>query len=387
MRIITAGGGSGGHVTPVLAVINELSKNDPHLKVWFICDRGFAAQTRDIMKRSDAPVKVKVIFAGKLRRYFGIPWWQQLLHIPTTLRNIRDIFLLSLGFIQSLYLLARIKPDAVFTKGGFVCLPVGLAAKALRIPLIIHDSEAQPGLTNRILARFATAITTGAPLDDTPYPADISYYVGIPVRKEFKPADDKERAHLKRQLGYKPDKPLVFITGGGTGAARINEAAAFGARELTKYAQVVHLTGAKRIEGVRDKVANIDDYHALPFVDKEMPMLARAADVVVTRAGATTLLELAACAAPTIIIPHPNLTGGHQLKNAAVYAERGAAFLLNDVDLKNAPELLSSTIIGLLENAEKRAELRRNIATLAKSEAARDVAEVIVSSAKRRVGE
>ena len=178
MKILAVGGGSGGHVTPVVAVLRELKARDQSAEIRFWCDRKFAPQAKSIMHHFDDTIPVQPIFSGKLRRYHTLPLWRQLLR-PVTIvfPNLRDIFFVVCGFVQSFFKLLVWRPDVVFTKGGYVCLPVGLAAKILRIPLVIHDSDAHPGLTNRVLSRWATAIATGAPLEYYPYPKKISRYV------------------------------------------------------------------------------------------------------------------------------------------------------------------------------------------------------------------
>ena len=151
MKIVAAGGGSGGHVTPVLAVINELKKHDAELQVVFVTDKKFGSQAAEIMQKAAVPVRTKKIIAGKFRRFHRVSFVKQLLDIPTVLRNIRDFFYTLVGFLQSFWLLIRFKPDVVFTKGGFVCVPLGLVARLMNIPIVIHDSDAHPGLANRIL--------------------------------------------------------------------------------------------------------------------------------------------------------------------------------------------------------------------------------------------
>ena len=225
MKILAVGGGSGGHVTPVVAVLREFKKRDESVEIRFWCDRKFAPQARSIMWHFDDSIPVETVFSGKLRRYNDLPLWRQLLRpVSIVLPNIRDAFLIGLGFLQSLIKLRSWRPDVVFTKGGFVCLPVGMAAKVLGIPLVIHDSDAHPGLTNRVLSRWATRIGTGAPLKFYPYPKTISRYVGIPVNEEFKPFTPADRQKLKQKLGFDPKRPLVVVTGGGLGARRINDA-------------------------------------------------------------------------------------------------------------------------------------------------------------------
>src|SRR6266496_2697962 len=180
MKIVAAGGGSGGHVTPVLAVLNELRRHDPQLQVMFVTDSKFGEQARAIMQQARSPVDVRVIHAGKFRRYHRVSVFRQLADLPTLLRNTRDFFVTLAGMCQSFWLLARFRPDVVFTKGGFVCVPLGLAAKWLRIPIVIHDSDSYPGLANRILSRWANAIATGSPVEHYPYPHEKTHYTGIP---------------------------------------------------------------------------------------------------------------------------------------------------------------------------------------------------------------
>src|SRR5690606_36158674 len=154
------GGGSGGHVTPAVAVIREFKKLAPRATVRFWCDKGFIDRARSIIGAADESIELEPILGGKFRRYNGISWWGHLRRPSIVWPNVRDGFLVFVGFFQSLFKLMVWRPDVVFAKGGFVCMPVGLAAKLLRIPLVIHDSDAHPGLTNRVLGKFAQYIAT-----------------------------------------------------------------------------------------------------------------------------------------------------------------------------------------------------------------------------------
>jgi UDP-N-acetylglucosamine--N-acetylmuramyl-(pentapeptide) pyrophosphoryl-undecaprenol N-acetylglucosamine transferase len=385
MKILAVGGGSGGHVTPVVAVIKELKKLDTSAEIHFWCDRKFARQATALMSKSGMGVPVSAIFSGKLRRYHGIGLDQQLLDLPTLLQNIGDIFLVVLGFLQSIYKLLLWRPDVIFTKGGFVCLPVGMAAKVLGIPLVIHDSDAHPGMTNRILSRWATRIATGAPLEYYPYPKAKSQYVGIPVSDEFKPLTETVKKETKARLGL-PDvkRPLVVVTGGGLGAKRINDAMVSIGNALLEHTAVVHISGALQYESLKDRVPQRPDYQLLSFVDHGMAKVLGAADVVVTRAGATTMLELAALARPTIIVPNGQLTGGHQLKNAKVYEEAGAAEIVREEDLLRDPRVLQEAILELLSNRTKSEQQATRLRSFAKPEAAHEVAMMIMKAGKGR---
>ena len=307
------------------------------------------------MGHFDESIPVQTILSGKLRRYHNLPLWRQLLRpVSIVLPNIRDALLVILGFFQSLIRLIFWRPDVVFTKGGFVCLPVGMAARVLRIPLVIHDSDAHPGLTNRILAKWASAIATGAPLKHYPYPESISRYVGIPIATEFAPFTDQQRTEAKRTLGLDPNRPLVVVTGGGLGAKRINDAVATSLDQLLPAASVILISGAGQYDELRATTPHDDPrFQLYSFVSKDMALMLGAADLVVTRAGATTILELAALAKPTLLIPNGYLTGGHQLKNAAAYAENGAVEVLEEAVIQDSPTVFASTILALLADQEK----------------------------------
>ena len=234
MRILSVGGGSGGHVTPIVAVCAKLHEQAPdaELRVW--CDRRFAGRLREMLGGN---VRVDAIASGKLRRYANLTLMQHLKYhlFKTHLRNLIDVFKIIAGFVQSFCKLIVWRPDVVFCKGGFVCLPVGLAAHWLRIPLVIHDSDTVPGLTNRFLARYATKIGTGAPVENYPnYPGSRTTYIGIPVRDEIRRFTASEKSAAKTQLGFDATLPLVLAGGGGGGANALNRMVAAIAPELTK---------------------------------------------------------------------------------------------------------------------------------------------------------
>lgn len=312
-----------------------------------------------------------------------MPLWRQLIQPNIVLPNIRDFFLAGIGFLQSLVKLVFWRPDVVFTKGGFVCLPVGLAAKILGIPLVIHDSDAHPGLTNRILAKWATSIATGSPLKYYSYPPERSHYVGIPVASDCVPSSDASQKQMKRELGVNSDRPLVVITGGGLGARRINDAVVSILDELLPVTSVILVSGVGQYDELAPLVPHDDPRFQLhAFVTPITPMLG-AADIVVARAGATTLLELAAMAKPTILIPNGYLTGGHQLKNAAVYAEKQAVVIVDEHELDASPDTLVKEVKHLVTDARELGILAKNIHTFAKPKAAEDMAAMILAASKR----
>lgn len=378
---MSAGGGSGGHVTPALAVLRELHRQDPTLTAYFMTDRKFAKQASGIMAKAPFEVRVKRIYAGKLRRYSNLKWWQQLFNVPLVFRNVGDLLLVVLGFLQSLRFLRRVNPDVVFTKGGFVCLPVGLAARTLGIPLVIHDSDAHPGLTNRLLAKYATVIGTGAPVENYSYPEGRTHYVGIPVERSFKVLTPAEQQKCKAALGlHDTKKPLLVVTGGGLGARNVNRIITTIANQLLDKVAILHITGAQSYQETLQAAPEHIDYHIKPFLPG-LSVALGAADIVITRAGATSLAELAALAKPVIIIPNVHLPNSHQVKNAEVYAKAGAAIMMDEAKIILDSRTLTRVILALTASPEKRAALGRKLHTFAKPHAALDMAALIAEAA------
>lgn len=351
------------------------------------CDRKFRRQAVETMHRVDDSLRVDTILSGKLRRYHSLSLWKQLLRFRTiVLPNIRDGFLIAGGTVQSFVKLIAWRPDVIFCKGGFVCLPVGLAARVLRIPVVLHDSDAHPGLTNRILSRWARAIGTGAPLENYPYPETIARHVGIPVDDRFRKYSAKERQAFKQALGFDDSRPLIVLTGGGLGAHSINNATAAVLDDLLRFTNVLLISGTHQHREIAQKTAGHDatKFQLHAFVGKKIVETLAAADLVVARAGATTLLELAALAKPSILVPNPYLTAGHQIKNAEVLVRESAGVILEDTSLVEMPNKLVDTVSALIMNPDELKRMSRAIHSFAKPHAASDMAEMILAAGTSR---
>jgi UDP-N-acetylglucosamine--N-acetylmuramyl-(pentapeptide) pyrophosphoryl-undecaprenol N-acetylglucosamine transferase len=321
---------------------------------------------------------VRTITAGKFRRYHHLSVARQLFMPRIVGANVRDAFKVVIGFVQSLALLLRFRPDAVFAKGGYVCLPVGMAAKCLRIPLVIHDSDARPGLTNTILGRWAAAIATGSPLENYSYRPEISRYVGVPIASEFRLVDDAQMRAAKRRLGVDEGAPLIVVTGGGLGAKSINMAVLESAsRLLDDGSSIFHITGRAHFDEVSMLATKDVRYQLVPFVFENMASVLGAADVVIARGSATFTQELAGLGKCAIIVPAKTL--GDQRKNAQVYAAADAAIVLTDDEIAT-PEVLYNTIASLLASPARRAELAAHLHAFARPHAARDVAAMILET-------
>lgn len=360
-------------------MLKELRALHPQVELKFWCDDKFGPQAKSIVGAFDETIPVETILSGKLRRYHHLTLWQHIMWPSLMWKNLVDIFKVTGGFFQSIGKLILWRPDVVFTKGGFVCLPVGLAARALAIPLVIHDSDAHPGLTNRILARWADKIATGAPLEYYNYPKSKSKYVGIPVNEAFKPFSKAQQVEAKKAWGVDPKKPLLVVTGGGLGARRLNNMTLEVLPELQKMASVILVSGAAQYDENRAVMPkDTDDFKLHKFVNN-MHELLGAADVVVTRAGATTILELAALEKPTILVPNAALTGGHQLKNAAVYGEAQVAMVLDEDEAVEKPTMLVEAVRQYLADTKTTTTMAKRFGTFAKPHAARDMAKLILS--------
>lgn len=334
------------------------------------------------MHAFDERIPIETIAAGKFRRYNHLTTLQHLLWPSLMWANLTDTFKVAGGLIQSLWKLIWWRPDVIFTKGGYVCLPVGMAAHILRIPLVIHDSDAHPGLTNRVLSKWATRIATGAPLEYYNYPADRSQYVGIPINEAFKPFTKAEQDAAKREWGVAPLKPLIVVTGGGLGAKRLNIVVAETLKELQKHASVVLVAGSGHFDELRAIMPpDSQDFQLYPFISNIQSLLG-AADIVVTRAGATTILELAALQKPTILVPNAALTGGHQLKNAAVYGDAQVALVLEENALDDNPTMLVDAVKSFLADSKTTATMAKRFGKFARPNAAKDMASMILKATK-----
>lgn len=384
MKVLAVGGGSGGHVTPVVAVLAELQKEHPETEVRFWCDAHFAPQARQIMADYDPDIPVSTVLSGKFRRYSHLTKLQHLTIPSVVFPNVRDAFLVFGGVGQSLFRLIVWRPDVVFAKGGYVCLPVGWAAWLLRIPLVIHDSDAHPGLTNRLLAPIAKRIGTGVSLDHYDYPRKKSSYVGIPISTKYTQVTAEQQAKLKKAMGLDPKRPLTVFVGGGQGSKQINDAVALHLKPLLEMTNVVLLSGAAQYDEIRALTPRGDKRFVLKaFMTEGLPQLIQAADVVVSRAGATALLELAATAKPTILVPSKRLLW--QIKHAKVFADTESVLILDEDKFEDPNDTsLVTAISKVLHTKSLRDKLSRNLHKQARPHAAKDMAAMITRAGRKR---
>jgi UDP-N-acetylglucosamine--N-acetylmuramyl-(pentapeptide) pyrophosphoryl-undecaprenol N-acetylglucosamine transferase len=387
MKIVVTGGGSGGHITPNLAVAAELKKLDPAIEVIYI------GQTGDGL--GDVPAADKnidhmyTVRAGKFRRYHG-EGWRQVLDVDTLLKNLRDMAYVAVGLWQSFLLLGKLKPDVVFVKGGFVGVPVGLAATARRIPYVTHDSDALPGLANRIIAPWAKLHAVAMPKEVYSYPAKKTITVGVPIMAEFELVTSKQMHAFRKQLKLDDAGRVLLVTGGGLGAQRLNDAMQTCMPELLgRYPDlwVVHIAGRNLEAAVRQGYkqqlsAELQRRVIVKGFVTNMYQYSGAADVIVTRASGTAMAEFAAQGKAMVVVPNPLLAGGHQLKNAKVLADRKAIKLVSEAHLNDDHYALMPALTDLFDNPAKIAALGKKLETFAGQHAAHKLAVLLLEVAK-----
>ena len=384
MKILVVGGGSGGHVTPAIAVASEILKKHPRAKIEFWTDKKYFKNAKKIVLDDSLPIRVRKVFAGKFRRYSNFKFIDYMMHFEVVLQNIVDFFKVVLGFFQSFFRLIFNRPDVIFMKGGYACLAVGLAARVLRVRYVIHDSDTVPGLTNRMIAGGAKKIATGMPLEYYKYPAEKAQWTGIPVASDFKPVSKAEQKKRKKELGFNPEKLLLVIVGGSQGAQNINFAIREILPKLLKKTSVMLVAGRARYNEMLDlkeyeqwedgKLKG--DFRMIEF-SADMPLLFGAADVVVSRAGASTMTELAAMHKAVVMVPFGALPGKHQVKNAEAYEKANAALVVQDEDMVKDPELLERAIVRAVSSEDLRNELAENLSKFTKSNAAESLADIV----------
>ena len=382
MTILLTGGGSGGHITPVMAVAEEIKKVDSSIKIVYIGQKGdrFAR----IVKDSEFIDKVFLISAGKFRRFHG-EGIKQIFNLIDILKNTRDFFYVLIGIIESFFLIKKLKPNVLFSRGGYVSVPVALGAKLNHVPYITHDSDPIPSLANRIIAPWATLHAVALDKELYPYPQDKTITTGIPLNKHFISVNEKLKNTYRAKIKIPDKAQLVFVVGGGLGAQRLNEAIIKIAPDILdrfKDLYICHVAGEVNFQDVKKQYQHKLNEDCLRRVQvfgyiNDIYKYSGAADVIVSRAGATNLSEFALQAKPCVIIPSPYLTGGHQIKNADYLSKKNAAIVIQESELDN----LKNVLEDLLNNKPKQLKLSNNINELAVKDATKKISAIIVGLA------
>lgn len=382
--VVLTGGGTAGHVTPLLAVAKALLNRQPTLRIVYIGQRG--DRNISVIQGSSLPIEIKKIWAGKYRRYHGQSKLQRLFDVKTNLLNVRDIFFTTFGILEAFVLIARLRPDTIFTKGGFASIPACVAGGILGKRIVSHDSDAVPGLANRIIGRFVAIHAVATP-GDYPYPPEKTEVVGIPVQPEYAEYAAKDQADTRKQIGLPADSRVLFIGGSTQGARAIDDAIEQVVPDLLEKdpnLEVVQVFGRLNEASMTGRYQDIDEkisarLHRYTFLPDNYRYFA-AADVIVSRAGATFLAEAATQSRACLIIPAPQLAEGHQLENAESLQAAGAAVVLHEANLSIAE--LSATITRLLNDKNERRKLGEALHKTVMIDAADKLAALILKDGK-----
>jgi UDP-N-acetylglucosamine--N-acetylmuramyl-(pentapeptide) pyrophosphoryl-undecaprenol N-acetylglucosamine transferase len=322
--IVLTGGGTSGHVNPNIALIPKLKECGYNIH--------YIGSKSGIEKRliEQENVPYHAIQAGKLRRYLDM-------------KNLTDIFRIMGGFYQSLAVLGKIKPDVVFSKGGFVSCPVVWAAWIRRIPVIIHESDITPGLTNKLSAPFAKKICYTFPESKKHFGIDKACLTGLPVRSAITSGD---RLNGYKLCGFSSTKPVLMVIGGSQGSENINRAVREALQELLEIFQICHICGQGN---VNQEFEGIKGYRQFEYVNHELPDLFASCDIIVSRAGATTLFEILALKKPALLVPlSKNVSRGDQILNAESFQRRGYSEVLFEENLSK--DVLIEKLFQLYRN-------------------------------------
>ncbi|OHA11514.1 MAG: hypothetical protein A3H71_01250 [Candidatus Sungbacteria bacterium RIFCSPLOWO2_02_FULL_48_13b] len=366
MRIIFTGGGTGGHVMPLIAVTRELQRIAEDNRILDIELRYLGPDNGayDVLKHED--IICEAVSAGKWRRYLSI-------------RNFFDIFLTLWGIIQSAYKLWRIMPDVIFSKGGYASFPVLVIARIYRLPVIIHESDATPGIVNRWSKKFAKRIAVSFAKTAEFFPVEKTAVVGNPVRKRLLGGlRDGARDHLS----IFSQKPVLLIFCGSQGAEPINRLVLSGLKNFINNFEIIHQTGPDNFADVSQQsmvILNKEDrsfYHPYPYLDETRLREAyAAADIILARAG-STIFEIAAVGKPSVLIPLPHAAQDHQRENAYEYAKTSGAVVIEEANA--TPNLVLHTILRIFETPGELERMREGATRFARIDAAETIAREIL---------
>ncbi len=375
MRVLVSGGGTGGHIYPALAVAAQLRARHQAEILFLGSDDGLETQLVPA-----AGLRLETIKAGKLRRYVS---WQ----------TVKGVMRVPLGVVQAVEIVRRFRADVAFTSGGYVAVPAGLAVYLNRVPLLMHQQDVPPNLSNKQVAPLATRISVAFEDSLAYFPARKTLLLGNPVRQEMLDIRQVNPMTARQQLGLAGDQPLLLVTGGSQGARHLNQVVCRALPDLLEICQVLQISGKDLYNETLEQANNVlagaentvrERYRLVPYLSEEMPAALRAADLVVCRAGASTLSELATLNKPSLLVPLPPAIGkSPQEANAAMFERRRAGMVIKNADLE--PALLAARVKYIMTSPDVLASMMEAAASLARPQATQDIVEELTKIARMKV--
>ncbi len=374
MRVLVSGGGTGGHIYPALAVAMQL-REEYQAEILFLgSDDGLETEIVPA-----AGFRLATIKAGKLRRYIS---WE----------TITGVMRVPVGMVEAINLVGQFRPGVAFTSGGYVAVPAGLAARFERVPLLMHQQDVPPNLSNRLVAPLATRISVAFADSLTYFPARKTLQLGNPLRQAMLDVRQTPPQEARRALGFERQEPLLLVTGGSQGARHLNQTVGKALPDLLAHCQVLQISGNALYNETRElcesALAAQDEvvrrrYRLVAYLNEEMPLALQAADLVLCRSGASTLSELAALGKPSILVPLPPAIGSSpQEANAEMFGRNQAARVMKDGDLK--PQVLVENVTSILASSTLLEAMSNAASSFAKPQATQEIAAEIVKIAKVR---
>ncbi len=385
-KVVLTGGGSGGHVFPLISVLRNLKKISSEknllLEVYYIGPNDFAI---DYFNREG--VKTIPILTGKLRRSLAV---------SDVLNNIFDFFKTCLGILKTFVYMFLIMPDIVFSKGGYGSFPVVLVSTIFFIPFIIHESDSEAGLVNHLMGRFAKKIFISFKETEKYFNPLKTELVGNPIREEIFYKEEVDKMNLRKYLGFDAKRPIISVLGGSLGAQHINDLILDSLPKLISELEIIHQTGALDFERVKREAdvvfreiigseENKKYYHLLPFIGEEstkenlitLKDVYMLSDLIVARAGSGLIFEIAYSGKPSILIPIPWASREHQKKNAYEYSQNRACYVLEEKNLK--PNIFTDLVFQIIKDPKKKEEMAKKAKEFSKPEAGKRIALEIIN--------
>jgi len=368
MKIVFTGGGTGGHFYPIIAVAQKLNKIIAEEKIIGTKLYYFSDDPYDKEALFENDIIFEKVNSGKLRTYFS-------------LKNFSDLFKTFFGVLNAIYKMFVIYPDVVFGKGGYASFPALLAARILRIPVIIHESDFAPGRVNTWAGNFADKIAVSFKGTVDYFPKKNVAWTGQPIRVEI-----EQKANRKDALDFyklSASLPVIFVVGGSLGAELINNTVIDALPILLKNNQVIHQTGVRNFKMVTERtqvvISDLNEksrYVAIDFLSSaQMKMAAGVADVIISRAG-STLFEIASWGVPSILVPFTNSNADHAKKNAFAYARTGACTVIEEMNM--TANILTSEVQRIIGDEDVKNKMSHNALLFGKPDAAEKIAREIL---------